>query len=106
MDIHDKTPPICKVCNTKAIIADAGALTSIPYFYCRPCKKELTDTGWYVQIIENDSAFQDLEEYFSEFDEKLLKEEEEEAAKKRKDLQDFWFSGADSTDFYPHPKRK
>ena len=33
-------PPTCK-CGETAVAADAGVLTSIPYWYCRECKDEV-----------------------------------------------------------------
>ncbi len=35
----------CRACNTKLVIADAGSVKSIPYFYCRTCKAEVTQDG-------------------------------------------------------------
>lgn len=40
-----RQPPICNICKDHAYEANAGVLTSIPYWYCRNCKHEVNDQG-------------------------------------------------------------
>lgn len=64
-------PPYCKKCKDVAVKADAGVITSIPYWYCRKCKFEL---GWngmevpYVPEKEEERSIEELENYFDDFD--------------------------------------
>lgn len=37
-------PPKCE-CGDKAVLANAGVITDIPYWYCRKCKIEVYETG-------------------------------------------------------------
>lgn len=39
-------PPKCQICSKDTILADAGILSSITYFYCRHCKVEVDAAGW------------------------------------------------------------
>lgn len=60
-----KTPK-CKKCYNYAILADAGIVRSIPYFYCKFCKTEVNSEGY--DITEPLKA---LEDYLSSYAFKL-----------------------------------
>lgn len=53
--------PVCKKCRNTAIPADAGVFKSIPYWYCRTCKIEVTEYGYEVKP----RSTQELDDYLS-----------------------------------------
>lgn len=55
--------PSCKKCKKEVVLADAGVLTSKPYWYCRVCKIEVDDAGY--AFNPNDPK-KDLDNYFAD----------------------------------------
>jgi hypothetical protein len=43
-----KKTPICTTCHKESVLSDAGVCFSIPFFYCRNCKIEVSEYGYPV----------------------------------------------------------
>lgn len=56
--------PKCKGCYKQAVVADAGLIRSIPYWYCRTCKVEVDEYGREV-FVRQPAALSELDDYLS-----------------------------------------
>ncbi len=50
-------PPIC-FCGKTAIMAQAGIIKNIPYWYCPDCKIEISQNNTYKELLE------DMQDYY------------------------------------------
>lgn len=57
--------PDCRICKHPVILADAGLLKPITYFYCRRCKIEVDRWG-YSATRRTDPTMTELEEHLEQ----------------------------------------